>query len=141
MAPILSLNPGQTLPLEGPVDNVEVQVGTVLVTDAAPDPITAKIVDATDNDGSTIHDCEGSASISLYSITGSQIGVNYTHEAGPAPTREEIGAATRGDAGGTSGSYESRTVEELESLARERDISGRSKMDKSELIAALRGEF
>ena len=34
--------------------------------------------------------------------------------------------------------YEERTVEELHELAGERDIDGRSTMDKSQLIEALR---
>lgn len=34
--------------------------------------------------------------------------------------------------------YEERTLDELQDLARERDISGRSDMNKSELIDALR---
>jgi len=35
--------------------------------------------------------------------------------------------------------YEDRTRDELYNIARERDIAGRSKMGKTELIAALRG--
>lgn len=47
-------------------------------------------------------------------------------------------AAPRGDSGGTTGSYESRTKEELYKLAQERKIKGRSKMGKEQLIDALR---
>ena len=35
--------------------------------------------------------------------------------------------------------YEERTVEELQNLAAERSVDGRSKMNKSQLIDALRG--
>jgi len=51
----------------------------------------------------------------------------------------EAPTAPRGDAGGSSGgAYEARTEEELYELAKERKISGRSKMNKEQLIAALR---
>ena len=36
--------------------------------------------------------------------------------------------------------YEERTVEELNELAREREISGRSTMNKAQLIEALRDD-
>jgi len=40
--------------------------------------------------------------------------------------------------GGEGESYEDRTVEELRERAAELDIEGRSEMDKSELVDALR---
>lgn len=49
-------------------------------------------------------------------------------------------AAPRGDAGGSTGSYESRTAKELKELAKERGLTGYSKLNKKQLIAALRGE-
>jgi len=55
--------------------------------------------------------------------------------------RGETGAPTeapRGDTGGSTGSYESRTVKELSALAAERGLTGYSKLNKTALIAALR---
>lgn len=48
-------------------------------------------------------------------------------------SREEVGRK-----GGKAGSYDDWTVEELQDRARELDIGGRSKMNKDELIDALR---
>jgi hypothetical protein len=46
--------------------------------------------------------------------------------------------SSTGRQGGKAGSYEDRTREELYRKAKEIGIEGRSKMDKSELIDALR---
>ncbi len=43
-----------------------------------------------------------------------------------------------GEKGGTSGSYDDWTVDDLRERARELDIDGRSSMNKDELIDALR---
>lgn len=48
-------------------------------------------------------------------------------------SREEVGRR-----GGSSGSYEDWTVDELQHRAAQIGISGRSSMNKDELIAALR---
>lgn len=50
-------------------------------------------------------------------------------------SREEMG-----EKGGKAGSYEDWTVDELHKKAAERDIEGRSTMNKQELIEALRNE-
>lgn len=64
--------------------------------------------------------------------------VKYWVEGEPYEGAEPAETAPRGDAGGTSGSYEARTEEELYELAQKRKIKGRSKMNKAELIDALR---
>ena len=49
--------------------------------------------------------------------------------------------ASRGDTGGgDTGGFESRTLTQLRAEAAKREIPGRSKMDKTALIAALRGK-
>lgn len=52
--------------------------------------------------------------------------------AAAASSREEVGKK-----GGEAGSYEDWTVDELRDRARELDITGRSDMNKDELIDAL----
>jgi hypothetical protein len=49
-----------------------------------------------------------------------------------------IPRSTAGKRGGKSGSYEEWSKKELQDRARELGIEGRSKMDKGELIDALR---
>jgi Rho termination factor-like protein len=53
------------------------------------------------------------------------------------PQRKEP-ASPRGDSGGNTGSFESRTTKELRVTAKERQIKGYSGMKKRELIKALR---
>jgi len=48
------------------------------------------------------------------------------------------GAGTVGRRGGKAGSYDDWTVDELRKRARELDVDGRSSMNKSELVHALR---
>lgn len=48
------------------------------------------------------------------------------------------GRSKVGERGGEAGSYDDWTVDELQDRAAELDIEGRSKMDKGELIDALR---
>ena len=59
----------------------------------------------------------------------------------PAATRRDLGrqaAAARTRGGAPGHAYEDRTRSELYELAKQRDIKGRSRMGKWELIEALR---
>lgn len=64
--------------------------------------------------------------------------IKYWVEGEPVEGEEAAEPAPRGDAGDSTGSFEARTVDELQALAKKRKIKGRSKMDKEQLIDALR---
>lgn len=127
----LSFNPKQQRVIDAPVQSLTVEQGSIEVM--ADGEVPAAIVDTGDT-----FDADGRAALVLYSPTGATVTVNYSEE--PQGDDGTHSRAVRGDTGGQTGSYESRTVEELQQLARERDIKGRSGMDKDELIAALRGQ-
>ncbi|HEU0054624.1 MAG TPA: Rho termination factor N-terminal domain-containing protein [Longimicrobium sp.] len=58
----------------------------------------------------------------------------HRREEGRTPNRRTQGS------GNPNRGYEARTRDELYNIAKDKDIPGRSKMDKQELIEAIRGK-
>jgi len=143
---VFTLNVQDAKALEAPVREISVGVGSVLVTRKVPtDEDGGYEIENTLVDKEKAYDGKDTPSLALYSPDGAHVTVLYANEfpivQEPPETSSGVSpAAERGDTGGQTGSFESRTAEELHELAKERGIEGQSTMNKSSLVASLRGE-
>ena len=120
-----------TRSFDRPIARVEVNTGQVIASRRSldPTPPTPVVIDAGDYE-----DLDGVGAYDLYSFGGASVTVTYAGDLVEEPT-------IRGDSdedGKQTGSFESRTVEELKTLARERGIDNVSDLKKKEVIAELR---
>ena len=127
MSQALTFNPDQSRTLDKRVERIDVNIGSLIVTETN-EPVLVK--------EGEFHDAGSVASLTLYSPSGARCVVYYFDEEVPEP-------ATRGDSGGSGGSFESRTVAELRDLAKERGLTVEGKKGKrpvkADFIRALRG--
>lgn len=144
MPTVFTLNIQDSKALEAPVREISVGVGSVLVTRKLPtDEDGGYKIENTLVDKEKAYDGKDTPSLALYSPDGAHVTVTYASEfpivQEPPETSSGVSpAAERGDTGGQSGSFESRTAEELHELAKERGIKGQSGKNKADLIDALR---
>ena len=97
MSTNLVFNPNQTQTLPAPVRTITVAVGSVVVTDGHDSVVV--------QEDSSYDAANGQvAGLSVFSPNGARVSVTYSDE----PVEEA--PAERGDSGGNTGSYESRTV-------------------------------
>jgi hypothetical protein len=137
MPSAIKIKQGRTETFEAPISYVEVHQGSVLAV--FPEGHTRRA-----SQGGRI-EAEDTASVMLRAIGPSRVLVAFTDEvqaAEKARVEERDKAAERGEPEGfvppePDGEKLPDTVAELRKLAAEREIAGRSKMRKAELIAAL----
>lgn len=130
MSTNLVFNPNQTQTLPAPVRTITVATGSVVITDGHE----AVVV----QEDSSYDAANGQvAGLSVFSPNGARVSVTYSDE----PLEEA--PVERGDSGGNTGSFESRTVKELRDLAKERGLTVTGKKGKkpvkADFIKALRG--
>lgn len=164
-----TVNPNQTKPIDRPVSTIEVSVGSATVIVPAsqklPDdesktqvPEETQDTSYTLNAGDDALELHGQGGINVFSSSGASVTVVYEDEliknrrpgeqdtVSPEATAGHEKGASRGDSDpdgdpeGGSGSFESRTLKELRQTAKERGLTGVSKLNKDDLIARLRGE-
>lgn len=125
-----SFNKGDTNDFEREVSHIEVAFGKLFVTGNGVDEVVADSLDL-----------DNSPAVSIYAAEATNFSVTFADNAvRPVFQNATAGGQTvRGDAGGQTGSYESRTVEELHEVAKERGVKGYYDLKKEELIARLRG--
>lgn len=141
----LTLNKNEVNTIERGVGTITVGTGKLVVVPFGGEPTVVNEGEAFDAQDQPV---------TVLALEGSNYGATYTEPTGteapvlprtvPASVipATEVVEAERGDSAdspGNTGSYESRTLDELQTLAAERKIKGRSKMDKDALIEALRG--
>jgi len=124
-----TINPKQSIELDRSVDTVTVDLGTALVSypgfEDEPIFLSAEGVRELGIAG-------GAAPVTIYAPDSATVTVTFTEEAAPSAP------ASRGDTGGSGGGLEARTRTELRFEAKKKGITGSWKMNKNELVAALR---
>lgn len=134
MSENITMNAQDMRTFDAGLASISVGTGSVIVTDDHEPAVVGE---------GESQDLGGKPSLALYSPNGANLSLFYANE---LPTPQESpqrasgvsAAAERGDTGGSGGSYESRTLDELRELATERKIKGRAGLSKTELIEALR---
>ena len=125
MSQVYTINPNKAMTLDRAVAEIECQVGAAAVIDAERQTATIEQGDSF---------VPAAGFVQVNSLEGASILVTYADE-----VEQEKPEAAHGDSGGgDSGGLEARTKEQLYTRATKLKISGRSSMDKDELIAAIR---
>lgn len=133
----LTLNKNEVNTIERGVGTITVGTGKLVVVPFGGAPSVVSESETFD---------AGNVPVTILALEGTNYGAEYTEPTGTEPppvdpTQPSIETTTetvRGDSGGDSGAFESRTVKELRALAAERGVEIHSHAKKAEIIAALR---